>query len=385
MKALVIGIGYVGLSTAVVLAQKNEVDICDIIQSKIDNVNQRISPFDDEGITEYFKFPLMLKAMMVNEVNYQEYDFIIIAVPTNYQKEICNLDTTIIEQILDFAKDTHAIIVIRSTVPFGFTQRMSSKYENLRILYCPEFLREGTALLDTLKPSRIVIGGNEEVVRLYKDWITSSVVFEETSFVLTTASEAEAIKLFSNTYLAMRVAFFNEIDNFSINNNLDSKTCIEGMCMDRRIGNYYNNPSFGYGGSCLPKDTKSLKNSYANIPNNIISAIVDSNITRQRFIAKELIHKHVEIIGIYRLCAKTGSDNIRESSTLEICKLLIAQGQKIIIYEPLLHETSILGCEIMRDLAEFKSKSDLVVANRVDGLLEDVSEKLYTRDIFNNN
>ena len=385
MKVLVLGIGYVGLSTAVALAEKNEVDICDIVQSKIDSVNARISPFEDNGIRDYFKLPLKLKAITTSEADYCKYDFIIIAVSTNYQDELDDLDTTSVEQILEVAKDTDAIVVVRSTVPFGFTEKICRKYKKLKLLYCPEFLREGTALFDTLNPSRIVIGGEMKYAQFYKEWIIKSIPFKNTKFILTTPAEAEAIKLFSNTYLAMRVAFFNEIDSFAMQKNLDIKTCIEGMCLDTRIGNSYNNPSFGYGGSCLPKDTKSLRKAFLCVPNNIINAIVDSNMTRKKFIAKKLLNEKVNIIGIYRLSAKACSDNIKESAILEICKILIEHGQKIIIFEPLIQDDSILGCTIIKDFNEFKDKADLIVANRIDDMIESSYYKLYTRDIFNKN
>lgn len=385
MKVLVVGIGYVGLSTAVALALKNEVDICDIVQTKIDDVNARISPFEDEGISDYFKLPLKLKAITTNNVNYQKYDFIIIAVPTNYRDQFGDLDTSSVEQVIDLAKDTNAIIVIRSTVPFGFTRKLNNKYKKLKILYCPEFLREGTALFDFLHPSRIVVGGDEKHAQIYMDWILESTPIEKSKVVLASYSEAEAIKLFSNSYLAMRVAFFNEIDNFALYNNISSKICIEGICMDSRIGNYYNNPSFGYGGSCLPKDTKSLKNAFLHIPNSIISAIDDSNITRKKFIANELLKEKVDIIGIYRLSAKSGSDNIREAAIMDICKILVDQGQKVIIFEPLIQEPQIYGCDIIRDFIEFKKRADLIVANRIDSLIESACDKIYTRDVFNNN
>lgn len=385
MNILVLGIGYVGLSTAIALSVQNEVLICDVLPQKVEEVNCRIASFDDNDIKEYFNMQINLRADLAMNVDYCDYDYIIIAVPTNYDEDKKNLDTSIIENTIENAIQSKATIVIRSTVPIGFTEKVKRKYNAENILYCPEFLREGSALHDVLYPSRIVIGGSRAYAERFLEVFRSSLKIENPNVILATTAEAEAIKLFANTYLALRVSFFNELDNFALINNLDTRKCINGICSDVRIGNSYNNPSFGYGGSCLPKDTKSLKQAYANVPNHIISAIDDANEGRKNFIADEILKKDVSIIGIYRLTAKKGSDTIKDSSSLDICKLLCGKGKKIVVYEPLILSECIYGCENIKDLMQFKITADLIIADRIDDYIKDVEEKIFTRDVFYDN
>lgn len=383
MRVLVVGIGYVGLTTAMVLAVNNDVDICDIIPEKVNSINAKKFPFKDSDGEQWFASPLKLNARLARDVDYREYELIVIAVSTNF-KDV-DLDTSGVESIISNLRSTNAVIVIRSTVPIGFSARMKAKYEIEKLLYCPEFLREGTALQDMLHPWRIIIGGDEEYASIYLSLFSNLEDIQRAPTITCGFSEAEAIKLFSNTYLALRVAFFNELDTFSIQNNLDVNICISGVCLDPRIGNYYNNPSFGYAGSCLPKDSKSLMHSFADTPNDVISAVVNANETRKKYIVNEILKMEADVIGVYRINSKCDADNTRESASLDIVGQLLKQGKKVIIYEPLIAVPSILGCEVVQDISEFMRRVDLIVANRADEYISNRGVPIYTRDIFNCN
>jgi UDPglucose 6-dehydrogenase len=385
MKIIVTGIGYVGLSNAVMLAQYNDVVITDIVGQKVDMVNARVSPIEDRDIRRFFsEKQLSLKAALANNCDYSEFDCVIVAVSTDYDDDAAGFNTLSVENITDavISSGSNAIIVIRSTVPIGFTACLNARCGTDRIIFAPEFLREGKALYDALNPSRIVVGGTQEYAETFARLLADSADKRDIDILLTKSSEAESIKLFSNAYLAMRVAFINEIDTFALMKSLDSGKIIEGVCLDPRIGSGYNNPSFGYGGYCLPKDTRQLKSSFESIPGNIISAIVDANESRKRFIADALLNGNAGTIGIYRLAMKSGSDNFRDSSVVHVLKKLVEAGRRIIVYEPLLKEAVFEGCVVVRNLKSFKLTADIIVANRIDDELNDVGEKVYTRDIF---
>lgn len=408
MKITIAGIGYVGLSLAVLLAQKNEVTAVDIIAEKVNKINQRISLIQDDDIEKYFKKDLNLKATLETESAYKNADFVIIATPTNYDSQLNRFDTSSVENVIALVArvNPQATIIVKSTVPVGFTKSMITKYGVKNIFFSPEFLRVSKTLYDNLYPSRIIVGvdlNNRDLIRKAKQFanlLQDGAIKKNIPVLFMGESEAEAVKLFSNAYLALRVSYFNELDTYAEVKHLDTKSIIEGVCLDPRIGNYYNNPSFGYGGYCLPKDTKQLKANYENIPENIISAIVNSNTTRKDFITEQILTKadfyrknmknnkdktadKKTVVGIYRLSMKMNSDDIRQSAVQGLIKRLKAKGVEIIIYEPNLNVDKFSENTVCNNLEEFKKSVDIIVANRQTDELLDVKEKVYTRDIFN--
>ena len=385
---IVIGLGYVGLSNAILLSQHNNVLAFDIDENKVNMINNRESPIKDEKILEFFsKKELNLKAKVYKKVNSYKADYILIATPTNYDDVTNQFNTdgveTIIQDILNHNKEV--TIIIKSTVPVGFTERMRKKFNNNKIIFSPEFLREGNALHDNLYPSRIVLGDKGEEAKIYASLLHEGAIKDDIPILFVESSEAEACKLFANTYLAMRVAYFNELDTFALTHNLDTLSIIEAVCLDPRIGDHYNNPSFGYGGYCLPKDTKQLLKNYEDVPQKLIEASVAANSLRKDFIANHIIKKNSKSVGVYRLLMKEGSDNLRDSSMQGIIKRIKAKGIKVYIYEPLLKEKDFFNSEVIDDLKEFKSISDIILTNRKHNDLNDVINKVFTRDLFNNN
>lgn len=385
MKITVAGTGYVGLSIATLLAQHNEVCAIDIVKEKVDCINQGISPIQDVEIEDFLKNKkLNLVATTVAEEAYAGADYIVIATPTNYDDETNQFDTRAVEMAISLAlKYNHdATIVIKSTIPVGYTKHINELFHTDRILFSPEFLREGKALYDNLYPSRIVVGEKSERARIFADLLKEASFKEDIPVLFTDSTEAEAIKLFANTYLALRVSYFNELDTYCELKGLNTKQIIEGIGLDPRIGDYYNNPSFGYGGYCLPKDTKQLKANYEGVPNDIIKAIVDANSTRKRHIANMILSRNPKIVGIYRLTMKTSSDNFRASAIQDVMKYIKESGVDVIIYEPTLKEAFFDGNELVNDLSAFKKRSDVILANRYTTDMDDVLEKVYTRDLY---
>ncbi len=390
MKIAVAGTGYVGLSLSVLLSQKNTVTAVDINKEKVDLINNGISPIKDKEIEQYLKTgKLDLTATLDGEKAYQDAELVIVSTPTNYDEEKNFFDTSSVENVIEsvIKVNKNATVIIKSTIPVGYTESLRKKYNFDNILFSPEFLREGRALYDNLYPSRIIVGVSEDeklraVAEKFANLLKEGALSENIEVRFMNPTEAEAVKLFANTYLALRVSFFNELDTYAVSKGLDTKSIIDGVCLDPRIGGHYNNPSFGYGGYCLPKDTKQLLANYKDVPQDIISAIVASNNTRKDFIAGQILLSNPKTVGIYRLTMKSGSDNFRQSSIQDVMLRIKQNGVNIVIYEPALSESEFSGNRVINDLDEFKSVSDIIVANRAEDTLNDVKDKVYTRDLF---